>query len=233
MQHNGLVHFEIVEGETHLLVSAHRNLREETQEIVKNYHTEIQAYINENPHFETSLEPVRVGLFKTPAIIKEMASATKKARVGPMAALAGTIAEYVGYQLLKQTPEVIVENGKNVFIKTDFIRRIPVAAGTSPLNNKIAIEIDPTDTPLGICATGEASSSLSFGKADAVVVTSKSAALADAAATAIGNIVKDVADFDKALLFAKKIRGLKGVLIIKGDQLAIRGKIQLSGYPAI
>ena len=76
-------------------------------------------------------------------------------------------------------------------------------------------------------STGETTSSLSFGKADAVVVLAKSAALADAAATAIGNIVKDVSDFEKALSLAKKIRGLKGVLIVKGDQLAVRGKIQL------
>jgi ApbE superfamily uncharacterized protein (UPF0280 family) len=69
--------------------------------------------------------------------------------------------------------------------------------------------------------------SFSFGKADAVIAIAKSATLADAAATAIGNVVKEISDIDRGLKFAKKIRGLDGVLIIKDDQMGALGKVKI------
>jgi ApbE superfamily uncharacterized protein (UPF0280 family) len=169
-----------------------------------------------------------VSWFGSPKIVKEMAWAGKRAKVGPMAAVAGAIAEYVGKDLLRHSPEVIVENGGDIFMKTAVVRKVGVFAGNSPLSNKVAIEIGPLDSPLGICTSaGTVGHSLSFGKADAVVVLAKSTSLADAAATAIGNVVKEITDLEKGLALFRKIRGLTGVLIIKDDQLAVRGKVKI------
>ena len=70
--------------------------------------------------------------------------------------------------------------------------------------------------------------SLSFGRADVVVVLSPSTSLADATATRIGNMVSDDADIPKAVEFAQNVEGLKGVVIIVGDKLGLWGDVKLS-----
>jgi ApbE superfamily uncharacterized protein (UPF0280 family) len=145
-----------------------------------------------------------------------------------MAAVAGAFAEFVGKELLRFSPEVIVENGGDIFLKTGKKRLVGVYAGESLYTGKIALQIEPADTPLGVCtSSGTVGHSLSFGKADAVVVLSPSTPLADAAATAIGNIVKTVDDIQKALDFARSIAGLIGTAVIINDKMGVWGKINL------
>jgi ApbE superfamily uncharacterized protein (UPF0280 family) len=145
-----------------------------------------------------------------------------------MAAVAGAIAEAVGTDLLAYTPEVIVENGGDIFMKISRTRLIGVYAGEAPFTGKIALDISPEEMPLGVCtSSGTVGPSLSFGVADAVIVLSHSAALADAAATAIGNKVKTIDDIDVAIGQAQAIDGLDGVVIIKGDRMGMWGKVKL------
>ncbi|MCX5750559.1 MAG: UPF0280 family protein [Candidatus Saganbacteria bacterium] len=223
-----LISFTVIEKETDLLILANRNLKDQALELVKKYRLELETYIAQNPIFQSSLAPVKVSFF-SPKIVKEMAKAGEAAKVGPMAAVAGAVAEFVGRGLLKYSQEIIVENGGDIFMRSEVTRRIGVFAGVhSPFTHKIAIEIDPSDMPLGVCTSaGTVGHSLSFGKADAVVTIAKSTALADAAATAIGNLVKTVQDIEKGLELATRIRGLKGALIIKDDQLGVRGKMRI------
>jgi ApbE superfamily uncharacterized protein (UPF0280 family) len=163
-----------------------------------------------------------------PDIVKEMIKAGSASGVGPMAAVAGAIAEAVGKELMTYSPEVIVENGGDIFLKIMQKRTVGIFAGNSPLTGKLGIEIEAEDTPLGICtSSGTVGHSLSYGKADAVVILSTSTALADAAATAIGNIVKDDADINKAIEFGRTINGLKGLVIIKDDKTGAWGEVKL------
>ena len=69
--------------------------------------------------------------------------------------------------------------------------------------------------------------SLSFGKADAVVVVAASATLADAAATAIGNRVSQPDDINSAIEFGQSIGGLKGIVIIIGSNIGAWGDVKL------
>jgi hypothetical protein len=145
-----------------------------------------------------------------------------------MAAVAGAIAEAVGEDLLVCTPEVIVENGGDIFMKISQTRLIGVYAGESTFTGKIALEISPEGTPLGVCtSSGTVGHSLSFGTADAVIALSRSAALADAAATAIGNKVKAADDIDMAIEQAQAIEGLVGAVIIKDDKIGMWGNVKL------
>jgi len=148
--------------------------------------------------------------------------------VGPMAAVAGAIAEAVGRELLNFSSEVIVENGGDIFLCHKKTRHIGIYAGDSPLSGKLALEIEPEDTPLGVCtSSGTVGHSLSFGKADAAIVISPSTALADAAATAVGNLVKTAEDMPRAIEFVREVEGLTGIAIIVGDKMAVWGKINL------
>ncbi|MCK5428774.1 MAG: UPF0280 family protein, partial [Anaerolineales bacterium] len=144
-------------------------------------------------------------------------------------AVAGAIAEYVGKELLDYSNEVIVENGGDLFLKVDTKRQVGIYAGDSALSGKLAIEVWPEETPMGMCtSSGTVGHSLSYGKADAVIAVSRSTALADAAATAIGNIMKNVRDINKAIDFAMSVDGLDGIVVIKGSDMGIWGKVRLS-----
>jgi len=161
-------------------------------------------------------------------VIKEMVDASKCVGVGPVACIAVVIAEYVGIRLFRYSKDVIVENGGDIFIKSLRKRKVGIYAGSYPLSNKIAIEIDGNDTPLGVCtSSGTVGHSISLGKADAVSVLSPSTGLADVAATGIANLVKEPKDIKQAIEFAQTIQGVKGVIIIKDDKMGLGGDIKL------
>jgi ApbE superfamily uncharacterized protein (UPF0280 family) len=222
-----LVAFKVTEKETDLYIRATSNLQRKALRLVSKYRQQLEGYIQRNPAFQTSLEPVKVPA-NVPAIVKEIAAAGQKAGVGPMAAVAGAIAEHVGRELLEYSPEIIVENGGDIFLKILKKRVVGIYAGESPLTGKIGLEINPKDTPLGICtSSGTVGHSLSQGRADAVVAVSSSATLADAVATAIGNKVKQTSDIDNAIGFARDIEGLRGVMIIVGDKVGAWGEVKL------
>jgi len=222
-----LVSFNITVKETDLYIRAKTNLSREARRLVLKHRRTLEEYLQKHPHFLATMKPLPSD-DDAPAIVKDMLAAAQKAGVGPMAAVAGAIAESVGAELAPYSADVIVENGGDIYLKSRRKRAIGIYAGTSPLSGKLRLEIAAKDTPLGICtSSGTVGHSLSFGQADAVVALSPSAALADAAATAIGNTVTTPKDIPKGLKLAQKIAGLRGVLIIVGDQTGIWGGVKL------
>ncbi len=222
-----LVSFSVVVRETDLYIRARRNLKRKALKAVLKYRAPLEGYIERHPEFLTSLIPLPVGE-DAPQIVKAMANAAKEVGVGPMAAVAGAIAEYVGNDLLPFSSEVIVENGGDIFLKTLRKRLIGIYAGGSPLSGKVALEIQPEETPLGVCtSSGTVGHSLSFGRADACIVLSPSTSLADAAATAVGNLVREVEDISRGIEFAQGVKGLKGVVIIKDDRIGLWGEVKI------
>ncbi len=221
------VSFQVSVKETDLYIRAYKDLREQTREIVLRYRYQIEEYIRGAPEFQTTLMPIQVDPF-APKIVKTMMEVSSLTGVGPMAAVAGSISESVGRELLELSREVIVENGGDIFLKTSKEARVGIHAGPSPLSDKVGIKINPADTPLGVStSSGTVGHSLSFGRADAVTVISESAPLADAAATSIGNLIQDAGDFGKGLDLARKIEGIMGVLIIVGKKMVVWGEVEL------
>jgi len=228
-----LVSFNVVVKETDLHIRAHHNLEADALEAVTECRSPLERYIEAHPLFLSSLEPVSVEE-NAPDIVKDMAQAARLTGVGPMAAVAGAVAEVVGKKLLAHSPEIIVENGGDIFMKSLKKRVIGIYAGPSPFTGKIALEVEPEMTPLGICtSSGTVGHSLSFGMADAVIVLSSSTALADAAATAIGNRVISAGDVAVEVEHARMIPGLLGAVVIKDDRIGLWGQIKIvSEYSA-
>lgn len=213
--------------ETDLYVGTDQNLYSITLELIIKYRNYLENYIKENPIFLTSLVPLADDPF-APPIVRDMISQSKKAAVGPMAAVAGAISQYVGTELLAYSDNVIIENGGDNFIKTKHDANVAIYAGKSPLSEKIVLKISTDAMPTGVCtSSGTIGHSLSFGMADAVCVLSESAALADAAATAVGNRVKTKNDIQKALEWGMTISGVRGVVIIAGDTMGLLGDVEL------
>ena len=223
-----LVYFEVMEKETDLSIYADIDLKKEGSRSVSRLRRELESYIRSDPDFFSSLEPLKLKP-GAPEIARVMAEAGKKAGVGPMAAVAGAFSDFVGRELLKLSKQVIIENGGDIFISSLVPRTIGIYAGEeSPFTGRLAISVEDAKNGLGICtSSGTVSHSLSFGKTDATLIISDSAALADAAATAVGNAVKSKEDIERGLEVARSIDGVKGVLIIAGDKMGTWGEIKL------
>jgi ApbE superfamily uncharacterized protein (UPF0280 family) len=219
--------FTVKISETDLYILADSDLRDLAFHSALGFRAQIEEYIRIHPAFRTSLVPVADDRL-APEIIKDMLQASKTAGVGPMASVAGVIAEHVGKDLLKESSTVIVENGGDIYLNLRSDATIGIYSGDSPLSGRIALNISANETPLGICtSSGTVGHSLSFGIADAVCIKSKSTALADAAATSVGNLIKKKSDVKKGLERAMSIPGILGVLIVTGDILAIQGNMEL------
>jgi len=213
--------------ETDLFVHAVRNLEDAAKESILRHRGYIEAYIKEHPEFAETLTPWRMS-GPAPIIIKDMAKAGQKAGVGPMAAVAGVLAESVGMDLLSYTDEVIVENGGDIFLKTDSPAAVGIFAGHSPLSMRIGLRLVSANKPVSVCtSSGTVGHSFSLGKADAVCVVSESCPLADAAATSIGNRVNSKKDIQQAIDFGQKIEGVKGLVVIIGTEIGFWGDIEV------
>lgn len=223
-----LIGFRVVEQETDLAIYACRDLEKQARASVLTCRQIISDYIKDHPEFYTALKPVEVSA-QAPHIVRTMAEAGSSSGTGPMAAVAGAIAESVGRDLLGLCDEVIVENGGDIFLRTEKSRTMGVFAGErSAFTGKVVLEIAPAKDGLGVCtSSGTVSHSLSFGKSDALVILSPNAALADAVATAAGNMLKDPSDIEKCVDFAKSIDGITGIIAIARDKMGTWGDIKL------
>jgi hypothetical protein len=229
-----LVGFRVNQKETDVYVAVDSRKKEnlksiitETERLIRDYRRDIEDYIRNYPLFEVSFRPVAVDS-DAPEIIKEMARVALLANVGPFASVAGAIAGAVGRKLSEEISDVIIENGGDVFMKTTKPRKVGIYSDSDEISNRIGLEVHPTDTPLGICASsGTQGHSFSFGRADVAVAVSNSTALADACATAMGNLIMESRDITKGIDFAKSIEGIKGVVIVKDGQIGFWGDIRI------
>ncbi len=222
--YNGdLVAFQARYFESNLLVYAHSNLSGITSEYLRRFHGQVNNYCQSHPEFEKSLHPVKID-GSSPKIIRTMYKASMRAGVGPMATVAGAIAEAVGQKLLEHSREIIIENGGDIFIAVSKARKIGIFAGIGNVYNRLILNIKPDQSPCGICtSSGQFGHSLSLGKTCATIIISKSSALADGYATAFGNMVNNDDDIDPALKSARRKKDINGIIIITSTKMAAYG----------
>ncbi|MCP4114106.1 MAG: UPF0280 family protein [Desulfobacteraceae bacterium] len=223
----GLVAFTATVKETDLHIQARSNLTDTAVRAALRARDMIESYGRTDPAFLTSLAPVNAK-FPVPDIAMSMIEAGKLANVGPMAAVAGAVAEFTGRKLLEDSNEVIVENGGDIFMKLDSDAVFGIYAGDSVLSMKTGVRLQNQGSPVALCtSSGTLGHSKSFGRADAATVVSRSCALADATATALGNLVNTEADIEAAVEQGAAIPGILGIIIIKGKSLGAWGDLEL------
>lgn len=225
----GWITFEARYRETDLWIRAQKDLTEPAREAILNCRHQVEGYIARFPRFLDSLSPLPDDPL-APPLVRRMLQAASKAGVGPMAGVAGAIAQAVAQILKPLSPSLIVENGGDCYLDVNEEVRVKIYAGeSSPFQDRILLRFPSDRFPLAVCtSSGTIGHSLSFGKADAVTVVSKDAALADATATALGNIVRNVSFIEKALERAAQIPDIEGVLILIKDKMGAWGKLELA-----
>lgn len=193
---------------------------------IKHHRSQLERYIRTHPKFLHSMKPIHVE--KGPTIVRLMAEAAERADVGPMAAVAGALADLAVEDMISTGAKIaVVENGGEVYAVSNNPINVALAAGDSPLSKRIGFRLE--DFPIGVAtSSGLYSHALSFGEAEAVTVFAVNAGVADAAATAVGNLVKGE-DWRKAvecgIAKALSIEGVKGVLILYRGLVGKAGQI--------
>lgn len=186
----------------------------------------LEDYIKSHNDFQHSLEPVGL-LADAPEAAQRMARAARLVGVGPMAAVAGAMAQFAAEAgLAVGATEVIVENGGDIYLRVTEPVIIGLHTGVAQIEDQLAFSLTAEGTPISICSSsGTMGHSMSKGECDLATVVAKDAALADAAATLAANLVRKVDDVDQALEHIAGIEGIDGVMIAKSDRIGLAGKL--------
>lgn len=190
-----------------------------------------------HPGFLEALEPVSFDP-GAPALVRAMSAAADRAGVGPMAAVAGAIAQHIGENILERfgLEECVVENGGDLWISVREPLTVGVYAGLSSLSGTFGLVIDPRTCPCGVAtSSAKIGPSRSFGNADVALAIARDAAAADAWATALGNRARTFADAKAAVDSLTTPRAertdalsLEGALVVFGDRLVAAGNVRLA-----
>jgi hypothetical protein len=198
-------------------------------ESVRHHRLELETYVKLRPSFATALEPVTVDPV-SPLIVQKMADAASKAGVGPMAAVAGALADLAVDAMRNTGSRVsIVENGGEVSAISEEPFIVGLYAGKNSLGRGLGFRIKPSDCPIGVAtSSATVSRAFSFGEADAATIFADNATVADAAATAVCNSVvgDDVEEsLRRGLEAAKNMSFVRGAIVVRGDHVGSLGWI--------
>lgn len=225
--HSRLVYYHVEVGESDLWIgidasSANESLPETALELTVEARSDVLKAIEESPDFQTALSPLE----DHPSFPQPMTEASRKAGTGPMAAVAGFIADRVNEGLcsLFSPKKLLVENGGDISAWAEDEIRVGIFAGPSPLSGRLGVTVPCLGQRRGICtSSGSVGHSLSFGKADAAVIICESAALADAYATAAANRIHTRCDLSVVIEELKAEPHILGSILIFGEEIAVAG----------
>lgn len=208
------------------IISDRAEAIEAAKESISRNRFELELYVRSNPKCLYTLTPIPAP--QEPLVAKLMAEAAAKADVGPMAAVAGAIADLAVSDMKRVGCRVaVVENGGEIMADSDQPVDVAVSAGDEPLSKRFGFRL--TEFPVAVAtSSGRFSHALSFGDAEAATVFAKNATLADAAATAVGNVVKGEdaqAGIQAGITRGLAIEGVEGVMVIYKGEVGTAGKI--------
>jgi hypothetical protein len=214
-------------GQSDLLILADRDPEGDAAAALERARSEVEAAIAARPVFGEALAPLE-DAEGDPPLVRGMLAAGRAFGVGPMAAVAGAVAEAVGRALSRRAATVIVENGGDVFALAPGPVRFALYAGEeSPFRGRLGFAVDAS-RGAGVCtSSGRVGPSLSFGRADAVVAIAPDAAFADAAATALANRIHGPDDVERVIGDERRRGRLTGAIAACGERLGAFGDLEL------
>ncbi len=227
----GEVSFQVVLEHTDLFVTAEADLSAPMLDYVRQLRGELKTHMLLNPGFRESLVPFPTSE-SAPLVARMMAQAAEAVGVGPFAAVAGTFAHLVAERFAGVSPNLIIENGGDITMHSTRERIVALLADPADPDKgaRLGLRIPRGEFPVSLCGSSATiGPSLSLGQGELVVVRSKSGALADAAATALANLIDDAGDLELVTRRAKAMAplGVEGVFAQAGGRLAVWGKMEL------
>lgn len=211
--------------ETAATIAADREYLAAAVGAIKAARGQIERQIRKDRFFLTTLEPYDC-TESIPEVIRRMCDASRAAGVGPMATVAGTIAQVALEAMVSEgCSHGWVDNGGDIALLLDNPETVEVF--TDPRSKTaFGLELLPNEKIFGVCSSsGRLGHSISFGNADVALAIADDAILADALATAIGNKVKDLDSLNQCFDTADRVPGFRGGIAILDGSVAVRGKI--------
>ncbi len=210
-----------------ILVNSDKDISLNIERLIKKIYRILGSHIRENPSFQRSLSPVKSKSWYHP-VIKKMCDKSVVFNVGPMAAVAGAVCDYLASGLKNSCRYLIIENGGDIYIKSNKDIVVGVYLKNKNFADKIYFKVKTEYMPCGLCSSsGSFGHSLSMGKSDLVSVLAESTISADSAATSVANRINSTRDIPEVINHYKTIKDIKGILIIKDKKLGVWGKIEL------
>ncbi len=226
--HRGELFFQVVQEHTDLFVTAEADLSGPMLDYVRQLRGELKTHMLLSPGFRESLVPYPTP-DTAPLVARMMAQAAEAVGVGPFAAVAGTFAHLVAEKFAPQSPNLIVENGGDITLHSTRERIVALLADPEG-GARLGVRIPKGEFPVSLCGSSATiGPSLSLGQGELVVVRSRSGALADAAATALANLIDGASDLELVTARARQMAplGVEGVFAQAGGRLAVWGKMEL------
>jgi len=211
---------------TDILISSNKNIKSRIEKPLKKIYEILNVCIKNESSFLKSLSPIRIKPY-FPEIIKEMCAKSAVFKVGPMAAVAGTVNEYLASCLQKYCDILIIENGGDIYIKAERDLNVGIYVKNPNFKDRVALRVNAKNMPCGLCSSsGTFGHSFSMGKCDLAVVLAKSAITADAAVTAFANRISCEDDISGSIAYFKGFEEIKGLLAIKNKRIGAWGAIE-------
>ncbi len=139
-----------LEGANFRICSSH--VQSIKAEIIKQRSVLIE-YIRRHPQFAEALKPVQL-VSGHPEIVGHMGFASRLVGVGPMACVAGVMAQLAAQAGLGAgATEAIVENGGDIYLHSKEEVIIGIYAKGSSLSGKLAYQLAPSQMPIAICSS--------------------------------------------------------------------------------
>lgn len=188
----------------------------------------IEETIRKYPEFQKSFDPYFTK--DPPEVIKRMEDAAEICDVGPMAAVAGVLADLMSENMKKNAAKIaVVENGGEIMVNSLEDINIALYSMTTALKAQIGFVFKGEDEKIGIgTSSGTFGHGISLGKADTVTVFAIDAGIGDAAATRVANEVngEDIEkSIGKALEVADSLEYVTGTFITRGNLVGKSGNI--------
>ena len=215
--------FEI--GETAVTIAADAEHQSRAVDAIIAARSDVKRHIVNDPFFLTTFEPYDCGRDAS-NIVRRMCAASRTVGVGPMATVAGAIAQ-AGLEAMIDNGcrHGWIDNGGDIALLLE--QPVTVEVYCEPdAPEAFALEVDTLGEILGVCSSsGRLGHSISLGESDVSVAIADSAVLADAAATAIGNCARGKNDLVECFRPVKGVEGFVGGLAVLGGDVSMCGRV--------
>ncbi|MGV9173949.1 MAG: UPF0280 family protein [Promethearchaeia archaeon] len=225
-------HFTEKESDVTIISDSKRAILRAKQAFFK-HRKALEEFSSSHEEFVNSFSPVKVD--SDLRIVMLMVEAAELTDVGPMASVAGALADLmledmnIENQIGQDIMYKLVENGGEIAIDTEDAMKVGLYAGRNRLNSNLGFLIQEKDCPLGMgTSSATIGHAVSLGVADAVTVFAETAAIADSAATRVANAVKgeDVEkSIKRGLDITDDLPKVFGSFISRGDKIGHTGNL--------
>ncbi len=214
------VSFVVEVRETHLQVQALRDLSSKAKDSVFRYRYQIEEYLRQHPAFREALAPIQI-YASAPEIVRYSDLSSRTTMVAPMSCMSGAIADFVGRDLLGESPELVVSSGGDSFVRSSVPLQVRLYAQGSPLHDRLVLDLPAFKNPYGI------STYVPGRGIHAVTVISRTACWASAVARDLGVRLARREPTSAVLDIAGGYAHVGGVVLIAGTRIIAGGEISL------